>query len=82
MESSGQAVFKTVPGFTIGATFEVDIEGFTPLKVLLATTVYGDQINKTGLRFLPELSLSGPAKVVYLWLLVITFSMPNITFLG
>ena len=27
--------------------------------------ILGDQINKPGLRFLPELSLSGPAKVVY-----------------
>ena len=41
LESSGQTVFKTVPGFAFRATFEGDIEGFRPLKVLLATTVYG-----------------------------------------
>ena len=40
MESSGQAVFKTVPGFAYRATFEGDIDGFRPLKVLLATTVF------------------------------------------
>ena len=40
MESSGQAVFKTVPAFACRATFEGDIESFRPLKVLLATTVY------------------------------------------
>ena len=40
MESSGQADFKTVPGFAFRKTFKVDIEGFTPLKVMLATTVY------------------------------------------
>ena len=39
MESSGRAVFKTVPGFAFRATFEVDIEGFTPVKVMEATTV-------------------------------------------
>ena len=39
MESSGRAVFKTVPGFACRATFEGDIEGFRLLKVLLATTV-------------------------------------------
>ena len=39
MESSGRAVFKTVPGFAFRATFEVDIEGFTPVKVMVATTV-------------------------------------------
>ena len=39
MESSGWADFKTVPGFTFRATFEGDIEGFTLLKVMLATTV-------------------------------------------
>ena len=42
MESSGQAVFKTVPGFAFRATFEVDIEGFTPVKVMVATTVFND----------------------------------------
>ena len=41
MESSGQAVFKTVPVFAFIATFNGDIEGFKPLKVLLATTVLG-----------------------------------------
>ena len=40
MESSGRAVFKTVPGFAFRATFEGDIEGFRPVKVLVATTVY------------------------------------------
>ena len=39
LESSGQADFKTVPGFAFRATFEVDIEGFTPVKVVVATTV-------------------------------------------
>ena len=39
LKSSGQAVFKTVPGFAFRATFEVDIEGFTPVKVMVATTV-------------------------------------------
>ena len=39
LESSGQAVFKTIPGFAVRATFEGDIEGFGPLMVLLATTV-------------------------------------------
>ena len=39
MESSGQADFKTVPWFALWATFEGDIEGFTLLKVKLATTV-------------------------------------------
>ena len=38
MESSGQADSKTVPGFAFRATFEGVIEGFTLLKVLLATT--------------------------------------------
>ena len=48
MESSGRAVSKTVPGFEFRATFEGDIEGFRPLKVLVATTVYGkfsDMVN-------------------------------------
>jgi len=40
LESSGQADFKTVPGFSFRAAFEGDIEGFTLLKVLLANTVY------------------------------------------
>ena len=40
MESSGRAVFKTVPGFAFRATFEVDIEGFTVVKVMMATTVF------------------------------------------
>ena len=39
MESLGRADFKTVPGFAFRATFEVDIEGFTPVKVVVATTV-------------------------------------------
>ena len=39
LESSGWADFKTVPGFAFRAIFEGDIEGFTPLKVMLATTV-------------------------------------------
>ena len=39
MESSGRAVSKTVPGFEGRATFEGDIEGFRPVKVLVATTV-------------------------------------------
>ena len=39
LESSGRADFKTVPGFAFRATFEVDIEGFTPVKVMVATTV-------------------------------------------
>ena len=39
MESSGRADFKTVPGFAFTAKFEGDIEGFTLVKVLLATTV-------------------------------------------
>ena len=38
MESLGRADFKTVPGFAFRATFEVDIEGFTPVKVMVATT--------------------------------------------
>ena len=54
MKSSGQADFKTVPGFAIRATFEVDIEGFTLLKVLLATTVFGlIGPKKFGLHFWP-----------------------------
>ena len=32
--------------------------------------ILGDQINKPGLRFLPELSLSGLAEVVYFYLLL------------
>ena len=40
LKSLGQADFKTVPGFAFWAIFEGDIEGFTPLKVMLATTVY------------------------------------------
>ena len=40
MESSGRAVSKTVPGFEFRATFEGDIEGFRPVKVLVATTVF------------------------------------------
>ena len=44
MESSGRTVFKTVPGFACRATFEGDIEGFTPLKVLLATTLKQSKI--------------------------------------
>ena len=39
LESSGQADFKTVPGFAFRAIFDGCIEGFTLLKVLLATTV-------------------------------------------
>ena len=39
-ESSGRADSKTVPGFAFRATFEVDIEGFTPVKVMVATTVW------------------------------------------
>ena len=39
MESSGQADFKTVLGFAFRAAFEVDIEGFTPVKVMVVTTV-------------------------------------------
>ena len=39
MESSGRAVSKTVPGFEFRATFEGDIEGFRPVKVMVATTV-------------------------------------------
>ena len=39
MESSGQADLNTVLGFAFRATFDGDIEGFTLLKVLLATTV-------------------------------------------
>ena len=39
MESSGQAVSKTVPGFAFWATFEGDTEGFRPLKVMVASTV-------------------------------------------
>ena len=39
LESSGRAVSKTVPGFEFRATFEGDIEGFRPVKVLVATTV-------------------------------------------
>ena len=42
LESSGQADFKTVPGFAFRAKFEGDIEGFTLLKVLLATTVWNE----------------------------------------
>ena len=33
--------------------------------------IQGGQINKPGLRFLPELSLSGPSKLVILWLLLL-----------
>ena len=40
--------------------------------------IYGDQLNKPGLRFLPELSLSGPTKFIYLCLLVFTSSMHHI----
>ena len=39
MESSGRADFRTVPGFAFRATFDVDIEGLTLLKVLLASTI-------------------------------------------
>ena len=34
-----QAVSKTVPGFAFCATFEGDIEGFRPLKVMVSSTV-------------------------------------------
>ena len=44
LESSGQTVFKTVPGFAFRARFEGDIEGFRPLKVLLATMYFIDGI--------------------------------------
>ena len=37
---SSWAVFKTVPGFALWATFEGDIEGFRPPKVLFASTVF------------------------------------------
>ena len=36
MECSGEADFKTVPGFEFRATFEGDIEGFRLLQVLVA----------------------------------------------
>ena len=42
MKSSGRANFKTVPEFAFRATLEVDIEGFTPVKVMVATTVFND----------------------------------------
>ena len=40
MESSGREDFKTVPGFAFIAKFEGDIDGFTLVKVLVATTVF------------------------------------------
>jgi len=43
--------------------------------------IKGDQINKPGLRFLPELSLSGPTMFIVLCLLVNTFSMDSVKFL-
>ena len=39
MESSGR-VSQTVPGFAFWATFEGDTEGFRPLKVMVASTVF------------------------------------------
>ena len=56
MESSGRADFKTVPGFAFRATFEVDIEGFTPVKVVVATTVY--QLNIYYLRMRVQKNLT------------------------
>ena len=47
MESSGRAVSKTVPGFEFRATFEGDIEGFRPVKVLVATTVLLQNVQAT-----------------------------------
>ena len=40
LETSGWEVFNTVPGFALRATFEVDIEGFTLVKIMVATTVW------------------------------------------
>ena len=54
MESSGRADFKTVPGFAFRATFEGDIKGFRPLKVLFATTalyLFGSELCLTVLHF-------------------------------
>ena len=60
MESSGWAVFKTVPGFAFRATFEVDIEGFTPVKVVVATTastyIYWPIVCMT--QFISQISIS------------------------
>ena len=56
MESLGRADFKTVPGFAFRATFEVDIEGFTPVKVVVATTVY--QLNIYYLRMRVQKNLT------------------------
>ena len=55
MKFSGRAVFKTVPGFAFRATFEGCTEGFTLLKVLLATTVYGYILNNKS-KGIPDLT--------------------------
>ena len=86
MESSGQAVFKTVPGFAFRATFEGDIEGFRPLKVLLATTVcmatiatdlviFGEKYGQV----LANFGYLASAELLYIWrsLLWWTCSIPS-----
>ena len=71
MESSGRAVFKTVPGFAFRAIFEGDIEGFTPVKVLVATTVFDLLFNLTQQELLQQINWNYEMnhyhlKVVYL----------------